>query len=128
MAKTHRPSLLALAGAVLLGALAASPASAQDGLQRWIDIVNRSGTTIERFYATDVGTTNWGPDLLGDGVVAPGRQVRVEPGSRQRGRGFCMFDLRVVFRDGSEVQRRRINLCEATAIVCTSTSSCGIRN
>lgn len=113
--------------AALTALFAAGPVLAQDGLQRWIDVVNRSGVTIERFYATDVGTNSWGADLFGDGVLPPGRQVRVEPTRGQQRRGFCRFDIKVVFRNGAEVERRGINLCEATQIVCTSTNSCAVR-
>lgn len=110
-----------------LGWIASAPAEAQDGHQRWIDIINQSDVTIERFYATDVGTNSWGPDLLGQDVVAPGRRYRVEPTRGQMRRGFCQYDMKVVFANGAEREFRRVNLCEATAIVCTSTRSCSFR-
>lgn len=113
--------------AALVALFAASPALAQDGFQRWIDVVNRTNVTLERFYATDVGTNSWGPDLLGDGVIPPGRQQRLEPTRGQQRRGFCRFDIRVTFANGEAVERRGVNLCEATAFVCTSTRSCGVR-
>jgi hypothetical protein len=115
----------ALAALTLGGA--ALPASAQtdrDGQQRWINIVNRSGVTIREFYMTDVDTRGWGDDRLGQEVVEPGDSLRVVPTPRQRSRGYCQFDMKVVFANDRTVERRGVNLCSTSNLVCTSTGSC----
>lgn len=116
------------AAAIVLGVLAApSAASAQtdrDGLQRWINVVNRSSVTIREVYMTDRDTRGWGDDRLGADVIPPGRTQRLLPNAQQRARGYCQFDLRVVFENNAAVERRGVNLCEVSALVCTSTSSC----
>ncbi|WP_163078903.1 hypothetical protein, partial [Acinetobacter baumannii] len=67
------------------------------GQQRWIDIVNRSRVPIYRFHMTDVDTRAWGNDLLGRRVVNPGGAARVFPHPVQSNRGYCRFDILVVF-------------------------------
>lgn len=116
----------AIAAATLAGAFGL-PAQAQtdrDGQQRWINIVNRSGVTIREFYMTDVDTRGWGDDRLGQNVVEPGDALRVVPTRQQRARGFCIFDMKVVFANERTVERRGVNLCQTSNLVCTSTGSC----
>lgn len=119
---------LAAALACTLPALAV-PAAAQydrDGMQRWLQVQNASPVTIREFYMTDRDTRNWGPDLLGAEVVPPGTQMRVYPTANQRARGYCVYDMRVVFSDNSVVEARQVNLCVAAAIRCTSTNRCTV--
>ena len=121
--------LLATAAAALMAScLSIAPvAQAQtdrDGQQRWINIVNRLGVTIREFYMTDVDTRGWGDDRLGQEVVEPGDSLRVVPTPRQRARGYCQFDMKVVFANDRTVERRGVNLCSTTNLVCTSTGSC----
>lgn len=126
---TFKTLLGATAGAVALaaGLIAAPPVSAQtdrDGQQRWINIVNRTRVTIREFYMTDVDTRGWGDDRLGQNVVEPGQALRVVPTPRQRARGYCQFDMKIVFENERTVERRGVNLCSTSNLVCGSTSSC----
>lgn len=121
---------IALAAAVVAGLAIVAPAEAQrdrDGQQRWIDVVNRANVQIREFYMTDVGTQNWGDDRLGRDVVEPGQQMRVLPTANQRARGFCRYDMKVVFSNGAEVVRNNVNLCETAQLVCSSTRACAAR-
>ena len=70
-------------------------------------LVNRSGRQINEVYATAVGVNTWGIDRMGSEVIAPGAThiVRIAPD------GNCVFDVRVVYADGSAAEKRRINLC-----------------
>lgn len=107
-----------------------TPAAAQrdrDGQQRWIEVVNRSNTTIREFYMTDVDTNGWGDDRLGQSVVEPGQTMRVLPNARQRARAYCMYDIRVVFANERTAERRQVNLCTASQFVCTAPGSCSVR-
>ena len=120
--------LAAVATALLAGTVSLqAPASAQtdrDGQQRWINVVNRTNLTIREFYMTDVDTRGWGDDRLGDSTIESGDSMRVVPTRRQRDRGYCQFDMKVVFENDRSVERRGVNLCSTTNLVCTSTSSC----
>ncbi len=70
-------------------------------------LVNRSGRQINEVYATSVGVNTWGTDRMGSEVIPPGAThiVRIAPD------GNCVFDVRVVYADGSAAEKRRINLC-----------------
>jgi hypothetical protein len=70
-------------------------------------LVNRSGRQINEVYATAVGVNTWGTDRMGSEVVPPGAThiVRIAPD------GNCVYDVRVVYADGSAAEKRRINLC-----------------
>ncbi len=65
-----------------------------------------------------------GDDRLGQNVVEPGQALRVVPTPRQRSRGYCQFDMKVVFDNERTVERRAVNLCSTSNLVCNSTSSC----
>lgn len=120
--------LAAVAAVALTGSVGVSvPASAQvdrDGHQRWINVVNRSGVQIREFYMTDVDTRGWGDDRLGQHVIDPGEALRVVPTPRQRARGYCQFDMLVVFANGARVDRRGVNLCQVSNLVCVSPRAC----
>lgn len=70
-------------------------------------LVNRSGRQINEVYATAVGVNTWGTDRMGSEVIPPGAThiVRIAPD------GNCVYDVRVVYADGSAAEKRRINLC-----------------
>jgi hypothetical protein len=114
---------VALAGAVV----GAQPAAAQrdrDGHQRWINVVNDSNVDIREFYMTDVDTRGWGDDRLGDQMIESGDSMRVMPTRRQRDRGYCQFDMLVVFSNNARVERRGVNLCTMSNLVCLSSRQC----
>jgi hypothetical protein len=118
----------AVAAVALAGSfgMTAQAQTDRDGQQRWINIVNRSGVTIREFYMTDVDTRGWGDDRLGQEVVEPGDSLRVVPTPRQRSRVYCQYDMKVVFANDRSVERRGVNLCQTTNLICTSTGSCRV--
>ena len=72
-------------------------------------LVNRGRADVTELYVSRVGDDNWGVDRLGDDTVAAGasRVVRLP-------RGQCNWDVRVVFENGEETEKRRLNLCQIT--------------
>lgn len=104
--------------AIVSQAVAASPSMAQhgyarvsnDGYDRWVRIVNTTGSDILRLYATNVHVVGWGRhDLLGEYVIPSGYNMRV---LIDDGEGYCLFDLRAEFADGSVAEDWRVNVCE----------------
>ncbi len=93
--------------AALLGA-AATPAVAQNRF--WL--VNGTGAQIQEAYVSPSRLSNWGPDILGAGVLPPGQQVWVTPNF-----GDCMLDVRVRYANGAEDTRMGVNACSLTRIV-----------
>ena len=104
-----RRSLLALP---LLASLFAAGAQAQS-CDTQFTLINRSGETVNEFYYNPARNPNWGPDRLGEGVLANGRQRAYRPA-----RGGS-YDFRVVWEGGAEAEIRNINICETSNIVAT---------
>ncbi len=75
------------------------------------DLRNISGQNIDIIQVSPIGVPNWGPDLLGNRVLANGGTVVVDPGW-----SGCMFDVRVTYHSGGQESFRRVNLCRTTRI------------
>jgi hypothetical protein len=109
---TVRVLSLGLALLAALVAFAPEQASAQrDRHDRRMVIINASNRTMLEFYATNTGTSHWGRDLLGQGVIPPGGRYVFDFNDRS---GYCLFDFRAVLDDRRVVQRAKVNVCEAT--------------
>ena len=96
-----------IASAFCFFALAASTGQAY--YNRHVRIVNRSSSSIEYLYASNINRRSWEEDLLGpDRVIWPGhyRVANIDDGS-----GHCLFDLRAVLRDGRVAVSRGFNVC-----------------
>ena len=110
--------LLRLAAA-LLSALLALPAAAQQ--QRpapqpvpQFTIKNDGEVTLQELYVArgGQGARGWGPDRFGSEVVPPGESFRVRLPA-----GFgCMVDIRIVFEDGEQEVRERVDVCRAREV------------
>lgn len=96
--------LLALA-ALLLGA---GPAEAQNRFY----LVNTSGQTIQEAYVSPSRISEWGPDILGTGVLPAGNQVWVTPNFPD-----CVLDVRVRYANGTDDTRMQVNACNISRIV-----------
>jgi hypothetical protein len=99
---------LSVAAAVVLPTSLAFVAPARAGLQNFT-MRNNTSTTIERVYISTNDDNNWGPDRLG-------RTQVIRPGASHRfnftGFDECIFDIKVVFADGDESQKRGVDLCQ----------------
>jgi hypothetical protein len=88
-------------------AAAAARGPACDGSFR---VTNNSTRIVSRVHLRDAALTNWGPDLLGQEVLPPGRT------SQFRAPGPGVFDMRLLWADRQAVERRRITICSATQV------------
>lgn len=95
----------------LLAALAACPAAAQPNPDFWI--TNTSGRQINEIYVSPATDTNWGANWLREHVLPSGHRFPIRP----RRDGTCIFDIRVVFADGSAEERRRVDVCSINEVV-----------
>jgi len=103
----------ALAVATVAAIAAGSLVTPSFAYQRWLDIENDGSSRITGVYITHKDYGGWGYNLL-DGVIRVGNVDRVEPSWSD---GYCKFDIRLVFSDGSETYAWNVNLCEATYMV-----------
>jgi hypothetical protein len=104
-AKMHR--LLATI-TFLLVCLAALPAEAQNRFY----LVNGSGQVIQEAYVSPSRISEWGPDILGTGVLPAGNQVWVTPNFSD-----CVLDVRVRYANGTDDTRMQVNACNISRIV-----------
>ncbi|RDE08111.1 hypothetical protein [Pelagibacterium lacus] len=101
-------SKLVIAGLALAALLVATAAHAQN-YNRRVKIENYTSKTMMYFYASNVDRTTWEEDILGSSVVASGHSVMI---NIDDGSGYCRFDFRAIFADGSEAVRSGVNVCE----------------
>ncbi len=99
-------ALLALAAGAAGGLL---PSSAQAQNRFWL--VNDSGRVIQSAYVSSSRVQDWGPDILGAGVLPPGNRVWVTPNF-----GDCVLDVRVTYQGGGEESRMQVNACSLSVI------------
>ncbi len=98
--------------AAVLVAGATTAAQAQQCDTRF-DLINRSGAQVNEFYFGSSANANWGPDRLGDGVLANGQARRFQP------RTTGMVDFKVVWENGETAEVRQVDICSATEVVAT---------
>lgn len=95
-------------GDLILGGGAAAPRNAPQGNPSF-NLVNQSARPIREVFATPASRRDWGPDLLGATVLAPGRRQAVRLPA-----GPCLYDLRIVWDGGRVEERRGVDLCQVT--------------
>jgi hypothetical protein len=92
-----------------LGALVAVPlCGPAQALDRQVRIVNDTSLEIVALYGARSGAST--PRNILSEATIPSRsalEVDLEDGS-----GYCVYDLRAVFDDGSELSRDDVNVCE----------------
>lgn len=86
--------------------LAAGQALAVD---RHVRIHNDTGVTLYRFYSTNSNHPKWGKDVMGSSTLPSGSSMRLNFDNAQ---GYCLFDFKAVFEDGTELVRQNVNVCE----------------
>ena len=96
---------IALAAALIAGSWSAAHSAAQ-ARERWVKVINRSDRTIERLYVSYSRNSDWGSDVLEDGVITSDHEeiVTIYPGS-------CLVDLKAVMEDGSHTETYQANVC-----------------
>ncbi len=82
------------------------------------NLVNKSPQAIQEVFVTPAGDANWGRNRLTKGPIAPGGQFEV----RRKVDGNCVFDIRVVYSDGSKEERRTINTCTTEDVLFPQSS------
>jgi hypothetical protein len=96
------------AAAFVLAAFSALPAAADHMKVR---IHNDTGLTLYRFYSTNSGSSKWGRDVMGSSTLPSGRSMTMNFDNQY---GYCLFDFRAIFEDGTELLRGNVNVCEVS--------------
>jgi hypothetical protein len=100
-----------IAAVALTASLVAANAAA--AYERWINIHNVGDVAIVAVQVSDIGRDDWGPDIL-RGDIPVGYYNEVDP---PQTRGYCRFDIRLTYDDGSTSDIYDVNLCEAVDLV-----------
>jgi hypothetical protein len=84
-------------------------------IDRDFTIHNNIGATINNLYISPHSSSRWGPDQLGNDVIANGAAwtFHFHPGNF---RGVCVFDLKLVEPDNTEHVVNSLNLCTITDV------------
>jgi hypothetical protein len=99
-------SIFRLSAAVGVTVAGLSEAAALD---RRVRIVNESSHAIIAFHGANVGTSDWGENMLGQDVLPPKGNVVL---NFEDGSGYCRFGFRATFDDGVELEKKSVNICE----------------
>ena len=99
-------SRLAFAATLALAvpAFAQSPSNNPD-----FRVNNRGQQAINEIYVSSSADSNWGQDRLGVNTLPPGQSFMVVLPA-----GQCMNDVRVIWADGRNQERRQVNTCNIT--------------
>lgn len=97
-----------LATTALALVLAATAARAQPagGDIHSVKLSNGEKQAITSIYASEPGRKDWGDDLLGKQVGAPGKTVTL----KIKG-AACVYDLQMLMNDGSMVVKSGVDVC-----------------
>ena len=76
---------------------------------RTVRIHNDTGLTLVKFQSTNSGASHWGRDVMGSATLASGAAMKLHFDNAQ---GYCEFDFKAVFSDGTVLQKARVNVCE----------------
>jgi hypothetical protein len=96
-----------MAGSILCTFQAATvpPAAALD---RHIQLTNNTRMPIVEIYLAPVGSGRWQKDLLGHEILLPANSALLD---FEDGTGYCRFDLKIVYDDGTDLLQRDVNVC-----------------
>jgi hypothetical protein len=92
----------------VLCALQTSTVPSASALDRHIQIINNTRVVIIEIYLAQVGTDRWQKDLLNDDILEPANSVFLQIDD---GTGYCRFDMKTVFDDGTSMIHRNVNMC-----------------
>ncbi|WP_241748935.1 hypothetical protein [Teichococcus aerophilus] len=94
-----------------LCAAAVTPAMAQG--QQDFTLVNRTGYEIRELYVGPSRSSNWGRDILGEGVLPANqrRDIRFSSGTRD-----CAYDIKVVYSDDDTAEWGNLDLCKISRV------------
>jgi hypothetical protein len=95
--------------------LASMPISSPHAQTQPVRIVNNAPISATALFAMPIGSGSWSNNLLGPRTLRPGAFLPLQPGE---GTG-CLFDLRLVLRDGREVLRRDVDICVQRVVAMT---------
>ncbi len=105
--------LIVLSGLVLAACEDGTTTTVTTTQDRHVTIHNDTSVAMTSFYGSNAGTNDWQEDILGTDVLPAGSSVTI---NFDDGSGYCNFDFRAVFRDGSSLIDTNIDVCTTSAV------------
>jgi hypothetical protein len=85
--------------------------SSIDAYDRVTNVVNKTSRVLVQLFASNVSQSNWGADLLGPTVISSESSIRINVDD---GSGYCRYDLKAVFDDGTVAIAYGFDVCSST--------------
>ncbi len=80
---------------------------------RHVTIINNTNSAIREFYGSNAGADTWEEDILGANVLPAGSSVSI---NFDDGSGYCTFDFKAVFVDGSSLIDSNVDVCTTSSV------------
>jgi ABC-type glycerol-3-phosphate transport system substrate-binding protein len=103
---------LTLSGLALAGCDTGAT-STSSNYDKHVLVVNDSSLTVTNFYGSNAGADTWQEDILGDGTLASGSSINI---NFEDGSGYCTFDFKAVFSDGTSAVQTGIDVCSTSQV------------
>jgi hypothetical protein len=102
-----------------LGGLAVAGCSSSNGPDASLHVQNSSDFSIVEIRVTSVGSTTWGPNLLGGDILAPGEMLTIDV--------TCgTYDALLVDESGVDCQLHSVDLCFGDASWVIRNNTCTV--
>ena len=96
-----------------------SGCSSDNGPDATLHVQNSSDFSIVEIRVTSVGSTNWGPNLLGGDILAPGETLSIDV--------TCgTYDALLVDESGVDCQLHSVDLCFSNASWIIHNDTCTV--
>ena len=80
---------------------------------RHVTIINNTGISMREFYGSNAGANTWQEDILGSNVLPAYSSVNI---NFDDGSGYCTFDFKAVFADGSSLVDSNVDVCTTSTV------------
>ncbi len=103
--------LFAISGLTL--AACTDTTTSSGSYDRRVTIINNTNVSMREFYGSNAGSGSWEEDILGTSVLPSGSSVSI---NFDDGSGYCNFDFKAVFSDGSSLVDNNVDVCTTSTV------------
>jgi hypothetical protein len=81
--------------------------------QQDFSLVNRTGYQIDEVYVSRSSSSQWGPDVMGNGTLSDSERADITFNAPD---GVCSWDLKVKYNDGDTAVWNNVDLCRISRV------------
>jgi hypothetical protein len=108
-----RTAVLFGISAIVLAGCVDGTSSSSSSYDRHVTIINNTNSAIREFYGSNAGVDSWQEDILGSDILPAGSSVKI---NFDDGSGYCTFDFKAVFVDGSSLVDSNVDVCTTATV------------